>query len=294
MNAPYWLLYTISWLTTTYAVYRLFEKTEDVIKGKSKRKISKWLMNLNFKESYNWGSTFRKLFEMSFTKKHFSWKCFIRSVLCSFVLYVLIALLIYSIAHQNYYFDDDRTNFIFLYFLSCSVFADYISLYETRILIKFLGKTKSVISQIMILIADLVLTSCIFFVVGYLLMNLLMRGMHYCNRYVPFLKFQITQQNMPLKKHFEMFLELFIDDPQMTMTASMPIAFYTTFLTSFWLWGFFLSSLSLKFLNRINMPLIFLKNHLDINRKPIKSIGLVFMLLVTFLYFAFGIYLLFR
>ena len=65
---------------------------------------------------------------------------------------------------------------------------------------------------------------------------------------------------------------------------SFGIFFYSTFFTSAWIWLYALSGLALKTAQHIGLGINCLKNILDIENKPIRSMGIVTIVLVSLLF----------
>ena len=66
------------------AVAAFFWKAEEVVSQEAKDSISKWLRRLDMPKSLSdWPSQFVALFDRMFGRRHWSWRCFIRSMLAS-------------------------------------------------------------------------------------------------------------------------------------------------------------------------------------------------------------------
>lgn len=90
---PHWLGFFISWGTSIWIIYRLFNAAGESVKENVKLGASNWLKNLNSQKLPDWSGQFSALFDKVFTSKHLSFKCFGRSSIfsiSSFMMFYLI------------------------------------------------------------------------------------------------------------------------------------------------------------------------------------------------------------
>lgn len=80
--------------TLFYGIQKFFKEVEDKLADDTKSEIAGWLVEFRIADRVqNWPNTFAKLLNKVFGEKHFSWKCFWRSAVCSFAVIWLILLL---------------------------------------------------------------------------------------------------------------------------------------------------------------------------------------------------------
>jgi hypothetical protein len=75
-------------------VYAVFELGEKLASQRAKDALSKWLLTFDVRKAGALPDGTRELFERIFGARHFSLKCFIRSVVFSLGAMIFIALLI--------------------------------------------------------------------------------------------------------------------------------------------------------------------------------------------------------
>ncbi len=102
----------------------------------------RWLMPVKGKTEINITEAFFRLFEAVFGQHHFSWHCFKRSVIASLLGVITIALALDSLQPNgsllNLWEGDALLKItIFIFFsLPTNILGDYISLWETRVLLR--------------------------------------------------------------------------------------------------------------------------------------------------------------
>ena len=155
-----------------------------------------------------------------------------------------------------------------------NLLPDFLSLYETRLVLGFMAKSDGGLRTFALLLFDLAATALISFVGLFV---------------VTFGLFSfIIGRPIPVTDLAEMFWQ--------GLTFSNVIAgifIYSTFLTSVWLWLYALSGFLVKAISRSRKGLRFLQRHLNLEEHPRRSMGFVLMLLVTVVYVAWGAALVF-
>lgn len=117
---------------------------------------------------FPWYYFFISSFDKFFGKKHFTIRCFARSCILSFfTLFVIFLLYLYITGNFGNFLNYVQGNLPILVFLVTAIIfnfiPDYISLYETRMLISVLKKKRSLLFQIIIIFTDLIITVTIIF-----------------------------------------------------------------------------------------------------------------------------------
>ncbi|MEM1274751.1 MAG: tetratricopeptide repeat protein [Pseudomonadota bacterium] len=181
-----------------------------VLNQDRKESIALWLMGAQSEET--WAKSFTALFDAIFGKNHLSPKCFLRSALASLLAVVLIWALMgwggtYDARLEG---GEDLWRLLGLA-LIINIFADYVSLLETRWLLGWLSSRRPVVVQILALIADLLISAAIIWVAIWGMTTAL----------------QI--ENDTLAETLGVF-------------SPFSILFYSTFLTSLWSWAFIAST----------------------------------------------------
>ncbi|MBW2608079.1 MAG: hypothetical protein JRD05_10640 [Deltaproteobacteria bacterium] len=278
------ITYIVSWLGVITGIFTLFEKASDSLKEESRVAISQWLMNVGMQGGQpKWPTLFAATFDSVFTKRHLSWSCFWRSSLASVFAVILIALLLNSLGIVTDIYETISEEGIgavlFALLFCCIVFniiPDYISLLETRIVINWMSKKNTFLHILVLLLLDIVATNIIFFVITFMLLSLL--------TLLP--GFDLV---MTIKKGLNMYIQ------GLTLSGkdkNMGIFIYSTFFTSIWVWLYAFSGLCVGIVNKSKSVLEFFKKHLAIEDRPLRSMGFVIVLIITFGYLVGGLFLL--
>lgn len=278
------IAYIVSWLTVITGVFTLFEKASDSLKEESKIAISQWLMNVGMEGGQpNWPTMFVATFDSVFTKRHLSWTCFWRSSLASFFAVILISLLVNALGISTVFqeiISETWLGFFFILLVGAilNLIPDYVSLLETRVVIKLMSKKATFFRILMLLLLDLVATNVIFFVIAFIiivnLINLFTRVAWAwetpggaLGAYIQGLTFSGKEKD----------LGIFI---------------YSTFFTSIWVWLYAFSGFFVGIISKSKSVLDFFKKHLAIEDRPLRSMAFVIVLIITFGYLVGGLFLL--
>lgn len=274
MEIPFLLLYAASWVTITGGIWLLFERAEVVVTPETKAAISRWLRNLDPTTAFpNWPATFAAVFDRIFGERHLSWRCFRRSCAASFISVVIVTLFWAALRpHQFTMFVKDE-NYIFLvliFVMACvlNLIPDYLSLLESRHIIRWMSRRRSIVRIFALLAVDLLISAAIISVAFfYWLAPILFKS------------------GDPVFNSFlSVLLHLLLLSSLSEGLPSFGICFYSTFFTSVWVWVYALSGLVVRLGQYLGISLRGLKMILDLDKKPLRSMGLVAMLLVTLLY----------
>ena len=145
----------------------------------SRKAVTGWLKNLDLPEGLNWPSMFVTLFDRVFTEKHLSLKCFRRSSVASVAAVVVLTLTVAVVDASI--LDDFLGEFGILVSaiiiasltLFLNLLPDYLSLYETRLVLGFMAKSGGGLRTAALLAFDLASTTLISFVVGFVVIAVL-------------------------------------------------------------------------------------------------------------------------
>ncbi|NIR86336.1 hypothetical protein GWO13_01720, partial [Candidatus Bathyarchaeota archaeon] len=246
MELPPQLVSVGTFLAFCGFIYKLFEKGDDLINDDAKQQLKSWILRLKPTEKMqNWPSTFAHWFDRVFGEKHLSWRCFFRSCLASLVAVVLVTLVWAALRPQElrlilkgFWLAPSMlklTQNILFYFLVLNLLPDYVSLLETRYMIKLMAKSNSVIRHITLLVLDAVVTMFIAAVLPLLL--------------ALFSVSMVSAQPISLQTYLAEVLPLTSNSLIIGFGAPfLAICFYTAFLTSVWIWLYALSAVLLKVL----------------------------------------------
>lgn len=277
------IAYILAWLGIVGGIGFLFSHAEDSLKPEIKQSISNWLKNLDAVGPVrNWPSQFAAVFDRTFGEDHLTWRCFFRSCIASLTS-VVIFILIWSIFRQRE-FDSFVSSLIdqnafspVIFFLGAPIafnfIPDYLSLLETRFIISRMGLRHSIVEHVGLLVADFILTGIIIFVFFLTIFSI---------------EHLFTDQAMSFVKltrhHISAVEQGFRLSVFGTGNINMGIFFYSTYITSVWVWLYALSGFMVKLAQKLDISWSWLKRFLNIDEKPLRSMAMVSILIVTIIF----------
>jgi hypothetical protein len=260
------------------AVWALFARIEDIMKPESKKAISNWLLRIDtHNRSDGFPDAFIKLFDSVFGERHFTLRCFLLSSIASFTgVFIMLAVYFWirpegvELLIGNYFEDDLVFIFIFIPFgtITFNIFTDYISLLETRLLLRWMRKTKSLLCRIFIIVFDFIITTALFIVIGGLLVALITD-----NTFFDFIRIDFIRT---LVRGF------FLAPSEEGFTIG--IWLYTTYFTSVWLWLFLAASGRARMVQISLSGVRFFQKHFDLENYPLRSLGYMVSSFITLVY----------
>jgi len=259
-------------------IWFLFSKAEDTLKSNVKKDISKWLKNLDPEEPVKkWPGQFAAIFDRVFGKIHLSWKRFRRSSLASLTSSSIIFPIWWYKNNAAATAELDFVAWIFVINFGSIVFnllPDYLSLIETRWIIRLIGSSKKNYVVFGLLLIDLILTTTIFLVT--LTIILLVTGASEFDEFMS-LAYWLALLTVTIK-------EILLLTGDSTSVSIVGIFLYTTYFTSIWVWLYALSGLIVKLTQKLNIGLTWFKGKFDINQKPLRSMAMVSIMIVTIIF----------
>lgn len=276
---------------TLAATLTLFWYAEKCIKPEVRSAVSNWLGNIRLEGFLNnWSTHFGEVFDGIFGKRHLTWRCFWRSCLASiFTFIVAIVILPFTGTVRilmppipSDLIDSPRfvsSIVLFMMFLVCNLIPDYLSLLETRYIIRWIGKKYSISRATVLLLFALLLTGIIWLIWS----DLIITVVYFCYKgefpwYL--VKFLLASFWVVLRWLFFGSI-VHRDNIYMILAKTM---FYSAFFTSAWVWLYVSSGIVVKLLNRIGIGLRLFMSVLNIREHPITSLGLIACVLITVLF----------
>ncbi len=261
-------------------IYKLFEKGDDLINDDAKLGLAIWILNLKAPERMqSWPALFAHWFDKVFGKKHLTWRCFFRSCLASLAAVLLVTLVWAALRPQELRLILDGfwrapslgelIQSIFLYFVVLNLLPDYLSLLETRFIIKLMSGRDSFVWHALLLVMDAVLTLLIAIALP-LALSLLSFAF-------------VSSEPVSLKAYLTEVLPLTGKSTILRGVGApfLAICFYTAFLTSVWIWFYAVSGFLIKALALWE----FAKSKVKLEEKPLTTVGVVTIMLVTVVFF---------
>jgi hypothetical protein len=271
-SVPQFLTYVVAWFATIGGIWALFDRAETVVHPKIRGRLSDWLTAKTPIQIEDWPGMFASVFDRVFGKKHISWRCFRRSAIVSVISVGIMSLVVTAVhgAGQGVWdilSDAPLANAILFaaYVVLLNLLPDYVSLLETRLLIRFMSAARILIHPLF-LILDAAFTTLIFGIAVWLtawMLSSLTSGEPLELSELPSLIAGAAT---------------FWNDDAYAVSG---IFLYSTFVTSAWIWLFVVSGLVVRSLSAIGLAIRKLGKIFDVEEKPLRSIGFVSMVLVT-------------
>ena len=245
--------------------------------------ISEWLTTPQ--ATVAWRHTWIRIFDSLLGEKHLSWQCFRGSCVASLcavgVLWLLWTILRPSRPHilsDQSGSMEGMLGVVFGLAILVNLLPDYLSLLETRWLIGLLRGSHSTTLTWVLRLIDVVVTGMIFY--GVALLWFTVSGLFVDEELsVKAAVREALEYEVPIERlaNFETF-----EGPPIS------IFFYSTFVTSFWLWLYALSGALVRSERALGGFVRWLRNHglIDTKKKPIQALGLISALIVAVLYVA--------
>ena len=150
-------------------VWSLFDKAEKVVTSQTRCDVSRWLRQVDpVNTTEHWPRTFIAIFDSVFGEHHLSWRCIWRSCAAS-LIGVAILTLVWASFHPDeafYFFATfDVAGGLLILGLWAVMFnlvPDYLSLLETRYVLRWMGPKPSALRVCALLAFDVIATGTIF------------------------------------------------------------------------------------------------------------------------------------
>ena len=266
-------------------VWFLFSKAETVVTSQTRYQVSRWLWRLDpVSTMERWPKTFAALFDSVFGERHLSWRCIWRSCVASLTGVVILTLVwasIYPDGARNFFITFQGFGLLFLG-LGLALFnlvPDYLSLLETRYVLRWMGTKPSTRRICALLAFDIVVTGVIFFCTAVLITAFILIWGSGINIF-------LKDISGPLEGMWEAHVAGFrLSSVSEEDFPSFGIFIYSTYFTSVWMLLYALSGIVLILGRTLLRPGVSLmQRYLDIDNQPIRALGYVASVIVTLIY----------
>jgi hypothetical protein len=270
-----------------YAVVKFFDTVGDRLNEQTRLEIAVWLLDLRTAQRVEpWPATFAKVFDRVFGERHLSWKCFIRSAVCSYIA-VIVTMACLVAAHHG--LPDSSWKYTLVIIVAGgsvgNIIPDYISLLETRLILRWLSRSDNWLLLTTLLICDLAVTFTLALtgamsaeIADYAIVGWWRLGPSIWPEIsgIAARKIQFTVLSLWLNPGsvFDLFLDPII----------LRVWLFAAFFTSIWLWLYAGAGFLLKGARRFDRLVAWMTAHMDIEKKPLQSIGLVAGAIVAVVY----------
>ena len=269
------LSYAVSWAVIMGGVWALFDRAENTASKIGRIKLAKWLKSIDpLSALRSWPKKFAEIFDLIFGERHLSFRCFRRSIVVS-TIFVTIILLFWISFRTNEFLSlinhKDWWIVVIAFFFSVgflNIFIDYISLLETRYIIKLMSKSNSIILNFIYLIIDILVTGLIWIIIIVLFVGLL-------NKIIQPIDENPISFSFWLKDFFKSFpnyiLMIHADlSPEGIPTIPDAVLFYSTYFTSVWIWIYLFSLITVKLGKYFKKTVNFINIFLDVDISTIS------------------------
>lgn len=262
-------------------VLTLFWKADDAFSKEFREEVSLRLLCLDTKDlASSWPKHFAALFDKRFSTRHLSLYCFLMSSLFS-LLTVLLMSLIFLFLRTPFKNEGASPTTVIVALAGAGVLTipsiilnfipDYLSLLETRYLLKLMEETNSSFRLVILLVVDLLLTSCLGALVFYVGASTL--SLVEAQPALDWILYGI----------WGFWCEK--DPPYQIILIFMSLYFFSTFFTSAWIWLYAFAQGVVRSAHRLDTIVKCLQFMLPIEERPFRSIGIVATILAVGSYF---------
>jgi hypothetical protein len=284
------LAYCVAWAGIISGIWLLFSKAEETLKPEVRTAISNWLSNLNpGGKSTNWPTTFAAVFDNVFSKKLSSFRCILISYIVSIIAVIILTIIWLAINPEGFYFvfkADVKTKILqcLLFLCMFNFSADFFSLLVTRYIISKMSKTSSTTKTIGYLAIDFSVTIIVFVVVAEAFLFFVAMLHSYFPKWYTSRGHEVFEYKQMIAYLIELFQYGIFFKSSDDSVPTLGVYFYSTFFTSIWVWVYVMSGLAVKVGVMSSELLISTRRIFDIEKKPLRSMGYVCMVIVSIIF----------
>jgi hypothetical protein len=263
------LSYVGTWAALSGGLWFLFDKAEEAVSATVRRSASAWLRRVDPESRVaRWPALFAAGFDKVFSEKHLSGKCFYRSCVASLVSVAIVGTGLIAVSGGS--FDPSSILFVAVLAAFINFVPDYVSLLETRRVIKWMRGSNRVFGP---LVLDLALTTLIS-------LGLMWGGMWTFGSLMT-LTFQL-----PPPDQFPAYVRSMVVFRTPTNDLPDAVFFYSAFFTSVWVWLYVAAGAAVRVAGGFNVGLRLLRTFTDLDEQPFRSLGFAAVLITTLLFLA--------
>ena len=247
-------------------VVALFTLYRDAFKREVKEDLAALLVDISSenKNKVDWPILFIKFFDSIYSKRFFSWKRIIMSLLTSYLILFTIPIIV----GQGEGYDSEGAFTIFAYGTIINVIPDYFSLQETRWVLKMLSKSSAIIKKGFWILVDFILTN-LFYLLGVNLLSLFIYiSQGEAKFYLLWEIFEVINFDLLTFGKFNNNMWDFV-------TPFLGLCYYTTFFTSIWLYLYLITTAIIKLWYKFRDTSTKFLGLLDVENQPFLSLGVV-------------------
>jgi hypothetical protein len=277
----------------TLAVLGLFWKADDAFSDELRDAFSNKLQGLKIDtEGVNWPRAFMQMFDQVFGDRHLTVRCFIRSTIASTVCYfvVLFSMLPFITVNNDIQLFKTKFEYVItmisffpVFGITINALGDYISLLESRAIIRIISKNASIYRSMIFLFLDVIITTGIYFIMYMTAFAVISQPvlLEFLNKMLyEYLAFPTTV--LPN-------IVIFIF-PMQPYEFLIIVTYLTTLFTSVWVWVFIIGWAVVQNGSRFQIILRVLQFALPIKTKPMRAIGEVAALVTALAFIALAIF----
>ena len=298
MNAaPSFLAYCGSVAAIAGVVWLVFDRLEALASKPARTSLTAWLTRASLSPRLQrWPETLVRTFDMLFGERHLSWKCFFRSCIASITAIVLLLSITFAADTRLFallyrIFDPELPSEIRMLLISMTVgtlIPNYISLLQTRFMLRFMEAKQSMFWQFGLLLSDFVLTTLLArFSVIFVFTVAMISVSAALNADVSFTalagEWRRQLSGIMLNPHYipgVLSLRAGIS-PSGQIEVSTGPWFYASYVTSVWIWLYLAAGVCIRGATRFDRLTIRLRWLLDIKRQPFRCLGAVSAALIV-------------
>ncbi len=256
----------------------LFEYADRMIDAPARTSVYRWLTNIATpKEHSSWPRVFIAVFDSVFGVRHLSMRRFAMSAASSFVAGLVVAL-IYSnavygvLSHLKGWALAGAVLRLFAIVPLLNTVVDFVSICETRIVMGLLERGRTHVARLGCVLLDVVLTTAVH--VGFVLLGAAaLLVLAHLGWRLPLVS--LDAWGVSARDVFASIVNTYRDALQFksTVHSSFAISLYTTYITSVWLWLYFVSGYVIKFQFHARKALLPSLRPSWVRRHPLRVMG---------------------
>ncbi len=275
------LAYLAAVLGLLAGIHGLFGHLEKQLNPKKKKALAGWVTKLDLNQAVSgWPTHFISLFDRVFGEDHLSWKCFLRSSIASLMAAAILAGIWLAVDTEQVIqsiFRPGKMSGLAIVVLLANLTVDYLSLLETRMLLRWLQPRAALTKVLAFVGVDLCATSLIwlmFFPISFMVLIIplgLLEGKGWPPMWLVVDAWPGFARNLWSAKG------------GFTSADGAPVGvwFYSTFFTSVWLWLFVLSAIAVAIGRYLGKWFTWLRRMFTPKARPLNFLGIVTSIIVA-------------
>jgi hypothetical protein len=278
----------LSWAVMAGGIWKLSEYIDGLLSPHGRKALASTIAKSSLREILSRSAqAFSLASDALFGKRIFSLRSLIVSVLCSFFFLVLLSLIWFAQDWQLFaiFLDEGFIGRMPYFFFFLNVVPDYLSIIETRLLLRAFRRISNAFVLFVMLAADLLAKLAIYTLGWYIWLMLIAKDSSFHKSYVKLFVEVLDQVSSFGPKYVE------VDGTRgLWFPSFLAIFAFTTLLSSIWIWLYAVGIGITQFARRVDPVWNRAKIWLDLQEKPARWLGAIAVLLLSMLYLVYALF----